>query len=154
MKRFHSFILLVIAISPLLSCGSSEKLSRKNEAVVAALEARNFNVVLTQTIPGREEPVYYPTGTYVIRVRGNNAKMSLPKLSTEAGSTFETGYIADMDLKEEPRYNKGQYLFRFGYLPNKNYVLEIHILENGSARITGRGISAPFYGQVELIDND
>lgn len=155
MKKFlKSIILIFLGLASLCSCGSAGNASSVDDNIARALSARNFNIVLTQTIPRAHQHVYYPTGTYIIRVRGNNATMSLPKLTTAAGSTFETGYVEEMDLKEEPRYNKGTYLFRLGPLPNKNYILELRVSETGSARITGGGIAAPFYGKVELPNNE
>lgn len=144
MKRL--FIYICCAILACAPCMAKDKSQKKaaQEALVAAINASNFNVTLTQNIPKTsDEPIVQFTGDgYIIRIRGNKATLFIPGVNNGGTMAFGGNYEGLespelVDASCELKSHKGKiWTFVLKQLENASNEVTLKVSDNGAVRVT------------------
>lgn len=149
-----NLVSLFLSVSLLLLSGSDMMAQRMSRAerkamrqaelaeVKTALEADNFNLVLTRKVPKpRQAEIRYDDGRFVIRVRGDRAETFIPGVVTQGFAVFG-GNVADTPVElvtfscERLSCAKGVYTYVLKSDRGNNFEITIRASENTTAQIT------------------
>jgi len=121
-------ILLMAAMSVLVSCGTMNKVSSDASAeLAAAIAAQKFNVVLTQTVvqPGETTYESFTTGEYIIKINGETASVNIPQLQTR---DIKCQYLGT-------RKGEAQFKLTPSKMDMAGSVIMVYASANGGARV-------------------